>query len=479
MKKYSLLPLIAFLLLIGCKGYLEVEPTNVLSVKTYDDVKSLLGGHLRNFAVRDGQITGNRIPYMSLTPYMVFEFYSDNLNVDTYLDNMFGAMNEGIFEQSLNWQQQSVPGQLWKAYYSNIGFYNMIIDELAKTDATTAQTDIVRGEAKTLRAWSLFKLMQYFSPYNRDDMGLPINFDSENMSSYDSGRKTQTECYRIITEELKEVLNYKTEPSLSYNIFYDKTIINAILAQVYHFKGGSGAKEINDYDQAIAYAKEAYKGKTLRAPSTLSIRSDESGMIKTNPDALLIDRDNSLFSREGTALHNVVGNPGFWAFQYPRAELLNLYAENDLRKATFFESEGGIIKYDNPFYNVYIRFFSIAELHLIITESYARKGDNNEAERWLNDFMNTRIDGGGYTFSGNDLIGSIIEERRKEFCFENDMRWVDLVRTQKGWTRNALDKPELGTYTLTDNDYRFCMPIPLNEEMQHNNKITQNPGWPL
>lgn len=72
-----------------------------------------------------------------------------------------------------------------------------------------------------------------------------------------------------------------------------------------------------------------------------------------------------------------------------------------------------------------------------------------------------------------------MNERRREFCLEYDMRWCDLIRIQKGWSRNSYQNPEEAVYTLEDNDFRFCFPIPLLEEMQENNQIEQNPGWSM
>ena len=93
----------------------------------------------------------------------------------------------------------------------------------------------------------------------------------------------------------------------------------------------------------------------------------------------------------------------------------------------------------------------------------------------MEDFQRCRIcDYDGY--KGNDVLQEILNERRREFCFEYDMRWCDLIRTQEGWTRNSYGDEEEATYTLEDGDYRFCMPIPLNEELQYND-IEQNPGW--
>ena len=79
-------------------------------------------------------------------------------------------------------------------------------------------------------------------------------------------------------------------------------------------------------------------------------------------------------------------------------------------------------------------------------------------------------------FKGDDLLQEILNERRREFCLEQDVRWCDLIRNPKGWTRKSYQNEEEPEYTIEDNDYRFCLPIPLEEELQ-NNHIRQNPGW--
>ena len=35
----------------SCEKYLEVKPSNILALKTYDDVKSLLGSNLKLYTV--------------------------------------------------------------------------------------------------------------------------------------------------------------------------------------------------------------------------------------------------------------------------------------------------------------------------------------------------------------------------------------------------------------------------------------------
>lgn len=477
--KYGLAALLVVLLSLGtsCKKYLEVDPTNVLAIKTYDDVKALMGSYLKSFVTMNHSLSGTTIPYKNNTAKMVFQFYSDDLDYERYLTNPFGRNNRAVFNNSLNWKEPTSSGIIWKEYYKNIGFFNTIMTELGRLEGISSdEYNLIAGEAKVLRARYLFKLMQYFAPYQVAELGLPINLDAEAVGSYDSNRKTQAETYDIIIKELNEVLNYSTAPKDGYSIYYDKKIINAILAQVHHYKGGSAAGVAGDYDLAIDHAQKAMEGRQLEGLDNYDPMSSANGtgFYKNQPSALMVH----IYSTPSRGLQSIIGIPLFGAttIMYSTQQLYDLYADKDVRKAYFFDDAKGITKFEHPGSNgLDMNFiFRTAELHLIIAESYARKGDAAEAKNWYERFMKNRVR--DYQYQGEDILSSIMTERRKEFCFEDDMRWLDLTRTQKGWQRKALDKTDNSMYTLADGDYRFCFPIPLEEELQYN-KIKQNPGW--
>lgn len=461
----------------GCSKYLEVEPTNVLAVSSYEDIKALMGSYLKSFITTQHKLSGTTIPYKNNKGKMVFQFYSDDLDYEQYLNNPFGRNNRGFFNSSLDWKENTIPGIIWKEYYSNIGFFNTILTELGRLNNTsTEQREVIAGEAKFLRAWYLFKLMQYFTPYHNNEYGLPVNFDAEAVGSYDSKRKTQSEVYSLVISELNEILNYQSAERPGYSVFYDKKIVHALLAQVYHYKGGSGAGQKEDYGLAIEHAKKAMEGRQLDNIADYNpMEAAETGFYKDKPAALIVH----IHSAPSNGLQSIIGIPVYQTpsvMQFATNELYNLYSDKDVRKAYFFNPDKSIIKFEHPeSYGLDMNFiFRVAELHLIIAESYARMGDTGQAKNWYETFMKNRVT--GYQYQGEDVLDALLVERRKEFCFEDDMRWVDLTRIQKGWQRKALDKNDGSTYTLKDGDYRFCFPIPLEEELQYN-KIKQNPGW--
>lgn len=166
--------------------------------------------------------------------------------------------------------------------------------------------------------------------------------------------------------------------------------------------------------------------------------------------------------------------------EFVRDELFELFDENDVRRSLYFNPENKAIRKFKDLPNSYgvLHFFPVSEMYLIEAESYARNGQEGEARQALEEFQRHRIRNyQGY--KGADLLQEIMNERRREFCLEYDMRWCDLIRIQKGWSRNSYQNPEEAVYTLEDNDFRFCFPIPLLEEMQENNQIEQNPGWSM
>ena len=60
-----------------------------------------------------------------------------------------------------------------------------------------------------------------------------------------------------------------------------------------------------------------------------------------------------------------------------------------------------------------------------------------------------------------------------------DFRWLDMKRFGLAISREGLDidSDEVKTYSLEQDDYRYALPIPAESELNHNDKVEQNPGW--
>ena len=180
---------------------------------------------------------------------------------------------------------------------------------------------------------------------------------------------------------------------------------------------------------------------------------------------------------------------GIWAegkAQRVSNELLDMYDEGDIRREAWFktvEEEGRTIYYINkPGYTRSINevtvLFRTAEMYLINAEAKCRQNRVAEAKDMLETFKRARIIG-FENYSGEDVLGEILNERRKEFCYEAGTRWVDMKRLGIGTSRVGMSKEGEGSevYELKSDDYRYALPIPNGVELDYNNKIEQNPGW--
>lgn len=479
LSKYITL-LVASLGLTSCSKFLEVKPTNRYTISTYEDVHRLMGSHLRAYDYGNNRLSGTKAIYANDDEFLVAHLYSDDYDSERYLNNSFARNNIGAFTKSLNWTYLDASETIWSHHFRNIGFYNMVLAELKKNASPdVAKNEIVDAEARFLRAWSFFRLMMFYSPYRDNRLGLPINTAPNNIGSYEPKRKTQAENYELITSDLKQVLSYQTMPRKGYNIFFDKKIVQALLAQVYLFKAGSGAGSEDDYREAIKYA-QAVLDLGIDPDVTISLPKSQhtSEYFGIHKDLGYTPLSFVLSTNENYKTA-VAGNLWFQAPQYPSASLRALFDDTDKRLATFFDAEEGhIIKYEATFNYGFDQydFFRGSEMLLIIAESWAKLGDEGKAREALRRFTTPRYT--SYTQpAGTTLLEAIHIERRKEFCFDYTMRWYDLVRHQKGFSRTYTDKDKpQQTYTLKDNDYRFALPIPQQAEINRG-ATEQNPGW--
>ncbi|MDO5036228.1 MAG: RagB/SusD family nutrient uptake outer membrane protein [Porphyromonas sp.] len=475
MRRYiSTLFLIA-ILLSGCDNFLYVEPTNQVAITSFDDVRALMGAHLKDLKGMPGsKFGGAAVPFVKDPARLILTYYSGDIDLKTYMDTYIGSNNRSDVNLSLQWQHTSVHTRTWSRLYNNIGYYNMVLEELGKYPSDEqALTEQVSGEARVLRAWTFFQLVTLFVPYGEAEYGLPLNTAPETVSDYDSSRPHQSKNYEFIISELTEVLDYKGAFDPDYSLFYDKHIIHTILAQVYLYKGGSAAGEAQDYEQAVKHARAAL----------------ESGVSYAVFNRHLIEPQPGYYRNSGFALYDLVES-GFehqdlqgnmWAPVYPSAELLALYGDNDLRKSVYFDPMGNYaitkLETNTIYYGDEYVLFSGAELKLIIAESLARLGKEQEAEQELREFAKSRYEAGTEPPYGNEpILTSILKERQKEFILDGVMSWVDKARTGATITHPALDKEDGSTYTITKGDFRYTLPIPRNGELEYN-KIPQNPGW--
>lgn len=472
----------------GCQDFLHLVPKNKVIVANVEDVRTELLTYLAGitYSVKLEPSYGSthfRFPfYNEVAAYLCL--YEDDIDMMHFSDHPDGESSIAAYNECIDWKAVGMASNLWVQCYGTIGFMNAILDDLEKVgEYTQPEYETITGEARVIRAYHIFKLLQFFAPYHNDKLGIPLNLDSENMEP--GGRWSQTEVYRLLTDELTEVLGYRTN-SQSWNIFYQTGIVKALLAQIYWFKAGSAAAEESDWANA-----EKYSGDLIARYSP----EDRSELLADQFSAGYAEYVlNSLYFQVKFAYPKAwtIGDQrtGFWAegeAQHASEDLLGLYDPQDIRLEAWFKKNMddnnqeyyGINKpaYKRPISEITV-LFRTAEMFLINAEAKCRLERIPEARRMLETFRASRIpDYAG--FEGEDVLDEILKERRKELCYELGTRWMDMKRLGIGMKRLGYKKEGQGveTYELQPDDYRFALPIPVEQELSYNNYLEQNPGW--
>ena len=201
MKKYIILILFLGLGFTSCEDFLNLIPKNQKVVTTVEDVRvemlSYWSAHTYDSTpvLSYGSASNLSLPlYNDVNVHLCI--YGDNLFLDEF--NRHSDITEKVmahFRIDRDWKGLGLASAMWSSVYCSIGFMNSIIDDLTLMNPTKEEYETIGGEARMVRAWCLFKLMQFFCPYDLDEYGVPLNLDSQNTEP--QPRRTQTELYDV------------------------------------------------------------------------------------------------------------------------------------------------------------------------------------------------------------------------------------------------------------------------------------------
>lgn len=492
MKKiYVLIALAGLFFVQSCGKFLDLKPQDIRVVSTIEDYRDLLASYMRLLKTPNGSqkpVLGGYWVYPMFNVGEIFAYRSGELTINKnngeYYDISLGEFKKNAVDL-MTWMGNG--DFCWKRYYSFLGPINMVIAGITSAEGNNERLrDYVKGEALVWRAYSYFKLLQYFSPYQKDEYGVPVYLKPyEDPGNAMPERETQTEVYKRILTDCQEVLRLmERTPSTSWNYAYEPRFIHGMLAAIYHYKALSAAAEKEDWQNATEHADKALSGRTfVRDEATYKAIFDAPALQTFTNDEFyfrLVDGWNGQIADFANVYYQISN----WVktIAYPSPELYALYRDDDVRKTTFFKTKtDGSIVYDK--YNIsqrqssshvggIIMLFRTAELQLIKAEALVRLGKTTEAKSALEEFKKGRYLDIPGSYTESDLLNEILKERKLEFYHEQDMWWLDMKRTGTRVERviNGL------MYVLEPDDYRYCFPIPQNE-MELNKKMVQNPGW--
>ncbi|MDD5820158.1 MAG: RagB/SusD family nutrient uptake outer membrane protein [Bacteroidales bacterium] len=498
---------------MNLRPYSVIDPDNAL--ESYADAQKLANGfnnQIRSLAV------GSKI----YGP----ELQSDLFHAVADFGNRGGDLYRWEFDAS-----NGYPESLWASCYAAIANANFFLqkaqsvydrveaDEDFAATWTEKQLEGLKGYesvAYFLRAYSYSFLLDRFCPAysdataNTPELGVPIVTVYEPTSDKEKypARSTMKETYAQILADL-ELAEENIEAAYTNaagSKYVTSDAVKALRARV--------ALACKDYEQAVEDATAVINSGTyslvsgVDALSKLWVNDDQKSECIMQCYVALPSE------KPGTNDYGYIGynaQKDFYAPDYiPEQWLVDLYADNDYRKAVFFKQTPITLSSGttDPLY-IFYKFsgnpslmtgptdynylnapkpFRLAELYLIAAEAYLNSGIANGvqmASDLMNELQSKRIaDWKTVNYTASTLPAEIQKERVRELVGEG-FRLSDLKRYGKGITRTAsqnnhvISQPGGNTTEFLSkgtDDHRFVWPIP-TAETDANPKCKQNNGY--
>ncbi len=361
---------------------------------------------------------------------------------------------------------------LWQDYYNTIAKANVLlnrIDLIATANQKEAQQlKFIKSQTLCLKALSYFDLLQLYAPTyseaNKNSNGIILKDD---IASEELPRADMETSYKATESLLLEAIEL-APTQINTEFRFSINSAKALLAKVYF--------NWKKYDKAIALCNELINAVSLSEDTYASVwKSPEN-----NPETVLVF-ENKTFN------YTSIFDADTQKFQFYINRTIG-YDDADYRKQiNLIESD--FILLNNTVIKVNflgkvqsdlitggekpILAIRTAELYFIKAESLFKLSDEDEAKNTINMFLSYR-NAMPITSIGNDFLTDLLKEKQKEFLGEG-LRYFDIKRNKiqlprVNFSTNTLIK------TIATDDYRWLLPIPLNEIKQNKN-VVQNPNW--
>jgi len=505
---------------VSCKDAIDIvqdgEMNKGLAFQTVDDLNGFLTSsvysNLSNF---------NQIGFTSL--------FTDEVGVGS--NN--SALSAGVHQYYLD-ISDGYSNAIWLGDYRTINRANRLLTYSAQVTPSAgdrARYNSILAETRAVRAWQYIDLLSYFSTDMKNPEALGVILQTDIATNADQKpRSKNSEIFKLIEDDLNYAeANIVDRTGADAYFYISKNAVNAIKARYYAYRG--------DYVNAKLYAQRAISNAGISLVQAKPIQPDPAnpiaigsaawntwfyGTTPTNPLRQMysdFNRGEVIFgySRPAIGSYEAIGtifatNGSLvtGAVQYDMGRnlfnILNSKA-GDLRRYAYIDPTSlidpnyatspsyrttdvlVIDKYPGKYNNSFptrndIKLFRLSEMYLILAEAAANSGDLSGVAdniKIIEDARNYNGPTTKPTYSNvADAWGAILDERRLELAYEGH-RYIDLKRLGKlgnrSIQRDPTDDNDKNTpVTLSIDDYRFTLPIPL-AEWQGNPGIQQNPGY--
>ena len=508
------------LVLSGCSDFLEPSSTSEFVPKDAASLNELLLGEAypRNDIDRLNCFLNVMDDDVTAMPYQV---PSDGFDANRFLaaytwqPDMFEMMEEAGYTSS----------NMYERYYQLILGANAIIDYIDQVVDEQEEINYVLAQAYALRGFLYFKLVNIFGEpvnSNPDALGVPLKLNSGvEIEENALARRTVQQCYDVVVSDLLEAERlYQTLPEhrqFDQDYRTNLPMVQLMLSRVYLY--------LEDWKKAADYAEQVMldgRFKLLDLNTVATTTEEGYPYFKTyhaygeSSEVIWLygsvsDMGSYVMSYAGTT-NPKDNNRVMHSYFKASDELMDSFEDTDLRKERYIVRkpvngkndwipmafgklsvgipEGSVSAY-NTYYKpvsatgVFGRSLRLSEAYLNYAEAKAMMfqggTDANgakDAQDALDELRMKRFAAEDFEAlaisDADELVQFVREERRRELCFE-DHRWYDLRRWGMKEIKHVwyVDANTKATYTLTQGDKGFTVPIP-DEAMEMNAALVQN-----
>lgn len=472
--KILVISTIAISSLAGCQKKLEIEPEQSVSDNAVFNTKQ--GAQA---ALNGVYSTAQLLNTFGAGPQTMSDFQADNVE----FVGSFPTLQE-IFQFTTISTNVSVQGW-WQDNYRIILRANSIIDRvpaIVETGFTDVQKKQMVAEAKFMRALTYFQLVNLFAQpvqiNGGNNLGVPLVLKEFSGEIEFPARATVNEVHLQIKKDLTEAI---PDLATTFAVASDtrgratKGAARGLLSRLHLYR--------NEWTEAASLANDV-----ILATPTYVLASNFAFFDGNTAE--------DVFSIQMTTTDNSRTGSGGWASYYQPAakggrgdcpfqsnlELAFAQEPGDLRfvaSATGAAADGIVrrftLKFPDAVNNVdNSPIIRVTEMYLNRAEALAEKDGINQPTIDLMNKLRTRAGLPTWTIasfaSKQALVDAILNERRKELCFEGHRR-MDLLR--KGLPLRS-SGPTAGISKPGDD--KVVLPIP-QRELDINPSLVKNPGY--
>ena len=475
MKKILYILIIGILLnSYGCTGFLDNIPKGMTIPQYTEDYQKLMNSQTLLSSV-DGKLDylTDNIHLLDKNGAASYYIYINKNEADR---NLYSFKSGQVYVEGTK-------DYIWNNSYSRLFTINTVINSVMESSggSETAKKRI-KAEALFARAFEYYNLVNiYGKQYNKQtasaDLGVPYLKVADINHKYD--RESVEQVYKNILADLAEAES--DIPEISVNKAHpNKAALYSFYARIY--------LSMSDYANALKYANMALNlnnsllnlNDYSKAEGTTWGRVHKTG----NPSERLPDINHPeanyvkwlTGSLQGSVLLSREMRDLFAKDLQEAVDLRKeyFYAENSVNlggSPSYFPGECALVLYAN--FNV---GFTSVENYFIAAECEARTGSKERAIQLINTVRSKRMSGASQLSAANneEALVKVLEEKRREFCFQGPMRLFDLKRLnlETKFQKTITHRADGEVFTLPPNDIRYVLPV--NREI-----LDFNPDFPV